>query len=350
MPETSVVILNWNGARLLPACLGALAGQSYRDFELWLVDNGSIDESQGMLDDLESGKPAAWLDARLPCPVRIIRNDSNVGFAEGNNQAVRLIASRYVVLLNNDAIVEPDWLGELTAAADGAERSVGMVASTMLFSHIPERVASAGISVHQDGVALDRGVGMHSSELVRRGVVPVFGASAGAALYKAAMLRDAGLFDPLYFSYLEDADLAWRARLRGWRAVHNPRARVRHEYSATGGHNSPFKRRLLARNRVWLLYKNMPSPLLQQFAPLIARYDTLAILNAIARRDVPALLGRFEGIRALPLLTGSRRKTLTSARLTPDEFRPMLAPALRPGMTLKYRARINSILSTAPTA
>ena len=345
MPETAVIILNWNGSRLLPDCLSALAAQSYRDYELWLVDNGSIDGSHALLDDLERTVQPEWLSQPLPRLPRLIRNSDNVGFAAGNNQAMRACRARYVVALNNDAIAGEDWLGQLVETARAGGRSVGMVASTMLFAHRPEVAASAGISVHADGVALDRAPGMLSAELERTGTLPVFGPSAGAALYTAAMLRDVGLFDERFFSYLEDADLAWRARLKGWRALHNPYARVRHEYSATGGHNSPFKRRLLARNRVWLLYKNMPTPLVQRYAPVIARYDTLALLNALAMRDRASIKGRMEGLSGLHLLTDSRRKVLSSARLHPDELSRLLAPALSPRQVLRYRGRIDSILA-----
>lgn len=345
MAETAVIILNWNGARLLPDCLSALAAQSYREFELWLVDNGSIDGSSVLLDDLERALQPEWLSNALPLPARIIRNRDNAGFAAGNNQAIRQCKARYVVALNNDAIADEDWLGRLVEAARAGGRAVGMVASTMLFSHRPELVASAGISVSTDGVALDRAVGKLSVDLERAGARPVFGPSAGAALYTSAMLRDVGLFDERFFSYLEDADLAWRARLRGWWALHNPHARVRHEYSATGGHNSPFKRRLLARNRIWLLYKNMPTALMQRYAPLIARYDALALLNALANRDRASLKGRLAGLASLRRFTESRRKVLSSSRLHPDELSHLLAPALSPPQVLKYRRRIDSILA-----
>jgi GT2 family glycosyltransferase len=345
MPETAVIILNWNGARLLPDCLSALAVQSYRDFELWLVDNGSIDGSHALLDDLARTLQPEWLAHPLPNPARLIRNSDNVGFAVGNNLAMRLCDARYVIALNNDAIADGEWLGRLVETARKGGRYVGMVASTMLFAHRPEIVASAGISVHKEGVALDRAPGRLSVELERLGTRPVFGASAGAALYTAAMLHDVGLFDERFFSYLEDADLAWRARSRGWRALHNPHARVRHEYSATGGHNSAFKRRLLARNRVWLLYKNMPTTLMQRYAPLIARYDTLALLNAVATGDRPALRGRMEGLAGVGRFTDSRRKVLTSARLHPDELSRLLAPALSPRQVLRYRRGIDSILA-----
>ena len=89
MIETTVIILNWNGARLLPACLSALARQTYRDFELVLVDNGSIDGSLRLLADLSSDLQPDWLDAPLPRKARLILNADNLGFAEGNNVALR---------------------------------------------------------------------------------------------------------------------------------------------------------------------------------------------------------------------------------------------------------------------
>ncbi len=353
MIESAVIILNWNGARLLPACLSALAAQTYRDYELWLVDNGSIDGSSALLDDLERSLQPAWLSAPLPCPARIIRNPNNVGFAAGNNQAIRCARARYIVALNNDAVPEPKWLAELVSCADEAPhevgREVGMIASTMLFAHLPDVVASAGISLHEDGVALDRGLGILSADLESRGVVPVFGPSAGAALYRADMLNDVGLFDERFFSYLEDADLAWRARSKGWRALRNPHAKVTHEYSATGGHASPFKRTLISRNRVWTLYKNMPEPLFTRYWPLIIRYDTLAMLNGLLTGDKHLVRGRLEGISRLKEFTTDRRKIITSARVHPDEMARWLAPALSPRQALKYRKRVGHLLSAHPS-
>jgi len=330
----------------LPECLSALARQTYRDFELLLVDNGSIDGSVALLDDLERSSQPAWLGALLPRPARLIRNNANVGFAEGNNVAIRLSGAPYVVALNNDAIPEPQWLGELVATAQGADRSVGMVASTMLFDRKPDHVASAGITIHRDGVALDRGLGMLTADLEKLGTTSVFGASAGAALYKRAMLCDVGLFDERFFSYLEDADLAWRARSMGWRALHNPRARVLHEYSATGGQNSPFKVSLVSRNRVWLLYKNMPEALLRRYLPLILRYDLLGVSLSLLSGDRYLPRGRIQALRGLSRFTEDRRKIITSARLHPGELAAMLAPALSPRHTLKYRRRLARMLTS----
>ena len=347
--ETSVIVLNWNGARLLPECLSALACQTYRDFELWLVDNGSIDSSRTLLHDLEGSKQPSWLTAPLPLPARIIRNEDNIGFSGANNQAIRQVASKYIVTLNNDAIPAPDWLSEMVSTANHGSYRVGMVASTMLFEHMPHIVASAGISIHEDGVALDRGLGLPNDTLLEQGTRPVFGPSAGAALYRADMLRDVGLFDERFFSYLEDADLAWRARWRGWYALHNPRATVRHIYSATGVQESPFKRRHIARNRVWSLYKNMPEPLLLRYSKLIARYDALVLVRGLLGRDLYSIRGRIEGLAALSRFATDRRKILTSARLHPDEMAQLLAPALSPLQALKYRKRLNDLLNKKGT-
>src|SRR5437588_7767678 len=122
-PETSVIVLNWNGARLLPECLSALASQSYRDFELFLVDNGSIDASRLLLRDLERTQQPEWMSAALPRPARIIRNQDNVGFAVANNQAIgQALAepggAKYIALLNNDAIPAPDWLAEIVSTME----------------------------------------------------------------------------------------------------------------------------------------------------------------------------------------------------------------------------------------
>lgn len=342
-PEVAVIILNWNGAQLLPECLSALASQTFRDFELWLVDNGSIDGSDSLLNDLERTNHPAWLSAPLPRPVRVIRNLDNVGFAAGNNQAFRLCDSPYIATLNNDAIAEPGWLGQLVETARGGV-DVGMVASTMLFANRPSLVASAGISVHRDGLALDRGLGVPSASFEYVGPRPVFGASAGAALYTSSMLRDVGLFDERFFSYLEDADLAWRARWRGWRAVHNPHAKVLHIYSATGGQESVFKRWHIARNRAWTIYKNMPEPLLARCLIPILRYDLLAMARGLLSSDMASIRGRIEGWRTLRDFTEDRRKITTSARVHPTEMLDFIAPALSPRHALKYRKRVNRLL------
>lgn len=325
-PNVSIVILNWNGLRYLKDCLTSLQAQTYTDFEVILVDNGSTDGS------------AEWVAKHFP-QVRLIRNEVNLGFAAANNQAICASTAPYVATLNNDTRVEPDWLAALVAAAE-RNPNIGMCASKMLFADRPDVINSAGICLDAVGIAWDRcggeldegretksGDDSHRATSAVPGVssaagdgglrggchhqiegVDVFGPCAGAALYRRAMLDRIGLFDEDFFAYLEDVDLAWRARLAGWRCLYVPAARVYHMHSATSIEGSPFKSRLLGRNKVWLIVKNYPMPRLLLYLPLIVLYDLAAVLFAlVVRRDVHAWRGRWEGLKGLPGVWRKRR-------------------------------------------
>ena len=147
---------------------------------------------------------------------------------------------------------------------------MGMVASKMLFAHRPEIINSAGIAMDSAGIAWDRRGGEHDQP-DETDLVEVFGPCGGAALYTRAMLDEIGLFDEDFFMYLEDVDLACRARLAGWTCLLQPQARVLHAHSATAGEGSPFKSYQLGRNKVWTLIKNVPQPFLEQHWPEIIR-------------------------------------------------------------------------------
>jgi GT2 family glycosyltransferase len=285
-PKVSVVIVNWNGRRYLHDCLASLQAQTFTGFEVILVDNGSTDGS------------VEWLMSRFP-QVHLIRNETNVGFAAANNQAIRVSQAEFIATLNNDTRVEPDWLAELIAAAEG-DSMVSMCASKMLFADRTEVINSTGIALDAVGIAWDRRGG-EPDDRSETEPIEVFGPCAGAALYRRAMLDQIGLFDESFFAYLEDVDLAWRARLAGWRCLYVPTACVYHVHSATGVEGSTFKNRLLGRNKIWTIAKNYPAARLVLYLPLILVYDLAAVLfTLVVRRDVASLLGRLEGLKGLP--------------------------------------------------
>ena len=343
MPTVAIVVVNWNGARHLPGCLAALGAQTYRDFACWMVDNGSADESLALL---------AARGGRLPgpagAPLRVLPQPRNRGFAGGNNVALRLLLAEtdtpYLVLLNNDTAAAPDWLARLVAAAEAGGSRLGMVASTLVFAGRPGIVQSAGLRVHRDGLALDAHLGRDVAALPRAAVRPAFGPSGGAALYRRALLADVGLLEERFGSYLEDVDLAWRARLRGWAGGWAPQAIVRHAVSATGGQESPFKNFHLARNRLWTIARNWPAGLLRRDAVLIARYDALALLYGVARRDPSLIAGRLAALRGLGPILRTRR-AIQARRTVPDAaVARWLAPPLSPRQALAARTRLNAIL------
>jgi GT2 family glycosyltransferase len=205
MVQVSLVIVNWNGKHLLQRCLPAALNQSLGDYQVVVLDNGSQDGS------------ADWIEATYRADsgprVRVIRCERNLGFAQGNNEAIRATESDFVATLNNDAIPAPDWLAQLVWAMQSAP-TVGMCASKMVRARAqgdslpdgPAIIDSCGIEIDRAGIGWNR----YSGEPERVNQVEpygVLGPCAGAALYRRAMLDQVGLFDEDYFAFYEDVNL-----------------------------------------------------------------------------------------------------------------------------------------------
>jgi len=276
-----IVIPTLKGRAWLPGCLAALRAQTARPERIIVVDNGSADGS------------AEWLAAQPDANLFVIRNPANAGFAAACNQGIRASKAAFVALLNDDTEPEPRWLEQMLAAVQSAS-NVGSAASLMVFADNPEITQSAGIAIDRAAIAWDRLGGMPAASAPAQTSCEVFGASGGAALYRREMLDQIGLFDERFFAYLEDVDLAWRAQRAGWRCVYQPGAVTKHFTSATSGEGSPFKQRLLGRNKMWLVAKNA----LPRDVPLIACYDALAAAYGLARGGSGAgARGRADGLR-----------------------------------------------------
>ena len=311
-----VVILNWNGWPHLDRCLAALARQTLRDVAIWVVDNGSCDGSPDQVR------------ARYP-QVNLLCNRENRGFAAASNLGIAAGGAPWVATLNNDAEPEPGWLAALVEALE-PEPAVGMAASQMLSQRCPGLIDSAGIAVDRAGIFWDRLAGAPDGS-GGQAVSPVFGPCAGAALYRRQMLAEVGLFEESYFSYLEDVDLAWRARLAGWGALYVPRARARHVHSATLGDRSPQKSYLLGRNKLWTIVRNYPSPHLVRRWPLILAYDLLAAMYAVlAQERWAALRGRVAAWRGLRRVWQERQSIQRRRRVSAAEADRWLEPAIAP--------------------
>jgi GT2 family glycosyltransferase len=282
----SAVVVNRSRVDLLRPCLASLRA-ALADVdggtELAVVDNASSDGSRDLVRD---EFPEAKLVA-LP---------ANRGFAGGVAAGLSQTSGAWALLLNNDAVIEPEAIAELLAVG-GAAPDIGSVACQMRFARRPPVINSAGIEVDRLGVAYDRLLGAPPSASEAE-PVEVFGASAGAALYRRAMLDDVGGFDESFFLYLEDADLSWRARMRGWRAIYAPAALVHHHHSATSRHGSPLKHFHVGRNRVRLLAKNAETQHLRRAAAGMLLYDLAYVAFAAAGDGTLApLRGRLRGLR-----------------------------------------------------
>lgn len=247
-PSVSVVIPNWNGAADLAECLASLRQQTLRDaMEVLVVDNGSTDDSLELL-------------ARQGSFVRTLANRTNRGFAGGCNQGIRAGRGEFVALLNNDTVVEPGWLTALVGAMH-QRPDIGSCTSKILSYYDRHILDNAGHILFADGLTRGRGRLQEDRGQFER-EEEVFCASGCAVLLRRSMLDDIGLLDEHFFAYCEDADLGFRARLRGWRCVYVPTAVVYHKFSASSETYSPFKALHVERNRFWLAVKNLPLPLL----------------------------------------------------------------------------------------
>lgn len=329
-PPISAVIPTWSALRYLPACLAALRAQLGPADEIVLVDNASRDRA------------GDWARRHAP-DVRVLSLPQNLGFAGGTAAGIAAARGALLLLINDDALAEPGCVDALWAALE-ASPGAGAAAGVLTFSRRPDIVASAGIRFQRDGVATDLHMGVDVAALP--GVpAPIFGASGGLALLRRELVADVGSFEPGFFSYLEDADLAWRARLRGWGAVLAPGARARHVYSATGGEGSPFKQRLLARNRLRVLVRCLPGPLLRDCLPAIVAYDALALGYAALRRQPAIARGRIEALAELPVLRQQRRAIQARRTAGVGALAAWVEPAQHPAEVLRGRRRLMALLS-----
>ncbi len=283
----TAIVVNYNQREHTRSCLESLRSALALvegDTEVIVVDNASAD---GSIEMVRGCFPE----------VTLISLECNVGFAGAIRRAIDSSDSRWALLLNNDATIAQDALPRMLEAGEQDDR-VGSVAALVLFADGRGLINSAGIGVDLLGVAFDRLVGA-PAVAADQFAHPVFGASAAAALFRRRMLEDIGGFDERFFLYLEDADVAWRARSRGWNSLLVPRAIVYHHHSASSQHGSDFKYFHVGRNRVLMLAKNAPSSHLLRFGLPILAYDLAYVAFVVATdHSLAPLRGRWSGMRA----------------------------------------------------
>lgn len=243
MVEASVVIPNLNGMKYLKNCLESLGRQSFGEFEIIMVDNGSKDES------------VSFVKEQYP-QVRMIELDRNYGFCHAVNVGIKASTAPYVILLNNDIEADEAFIAELIA---GIKRYPGCFsgAAKMIQLHDKSKIDSAGDFYCALGWAFasgkDKAVSAYGKER------EVFAACGGAAIYRRDILDEIGYFDEKHFAYLEDVDIGYRAKIYGYSNRYLPKAVVYHAGSGTSGSRyNTFKVDHSSKNSVYLVYKNMP--------------------------------------------------------------------------------------------
>lgn len=242
----SVVIPTYNGKRYLSDCLDSLKNQIRKPDEIILVDDGSTDGTDSYV-------------ASFYPEVKLIRLDVNQGFAAAVNKGIHRANGSYIALLNNDTRPTPQWLFELVKTLD-EKPSVGFCSSKMLFADRPNVINSIGIGFTRAGTAFDVGEGEEDGEKFSQSR-PIFGACAGAAMYRRELFEDIGLLDEDFFMWYEDVDLSFRAQLAGYTCQYVPTAVVFHVGGGTASSNNKLHIHYCTRNQVLVMVKNLPGPL-----------------------------------------------------------------------------------------
>jgi GT2 family glycosyltransferase len=305
MTRLTAIVVTWNGRELLARCLAVLEpaleavnGHS----EVLVVDNASTDGT------------AEMVRARFP-DVRLLVLDENLGFAGGVDAGVRAGDGDWVLLVNNDAEVEGDAIALLLDAADG-HADVGTVTGQVRFYDRREVINTAGLVVDRLGIGYDRLAG--SPAQPAGPPEEVFGASGCVAMYRRAMLEQVGGFDPSFFAFQEDADVAWAARMHGWRCLYVPGSVAYHHGSATIGESSAWKYELVGRNRIRLLAKNATRSQLLAWGWAMLLYDlAYVVFVALTDRTLAPARGRLTGLREWPRYRAAGRSRRRPAPLAP---------------------------------
>ncbi|MFH1090823.1 MAG: glycosyltransferase family 2 protein [Pseudomonadota bacterium] len=306
----SVVIPNYNGGEVLPRCLGALQGQTIKNVEVILVDNGSADDS------LETAR-------RLWPGIKVISFSQNRGFAAAVNAGIKAAAGRYVALLNNDVEPEPEWLAELCRELDKHPGAFG-VGSKLLLDPERDRINVVGIKLKPYAESSSIGSGQKDrGQFDRPG--EVFGISAGAALFRREVFEEVGLFDEDFFAYLEDVDLCFRARLLGYSFRYAPSARAYHlkGWTTRNKMNKAFEIRQNARNTLYYQVKNIPAETWRKVrARLIIRHLELFFRHTVQHlhkgEALPYLSGQLEFMSRIRKVRDKRRQ-VQAQKKAPDQ-------------------------------
>lgn len=283
-----VVIVNWNSWGVLSRCLKRLQGQTYQDFKVLVIDNAS---NNPVTDELLSRYPN----------VALVQNQSNLGFAVANNQAMKLLSgSKWLALLNPDAFPEPDWLERLVDAAS-KNPDYTMLASRQIMDSNRDLLDGDGDVYHISGLVWREGHGKRK-DVAADDLREIFSPCAAAALYRRDTLISVGAFDEDFFCYVEDVDLGFRLRLMGHRCLLVPGAVVHHIGSATtGGPQSDFAVYHGHRNLVWAYVKNMPGCLFWVCLPLHISMNLVAVCIFVMRGKGSVILrAKLDALRGLP--------------------------------------------------
>lgn len=340
--ETSINLVVYNGANWLPWCLESIKNQINQNFFLLIIDNGSIDSSYDICQEFLSA------NKQLAAHARLIKNKQNLGFARSHNQAIAWTESEFVLMLNQDVYLSPDYLEKLVTSLRNQERAGAVTGKLLSWQFQPETFHSSQFKIQSKNVIDSLGLGIKRSRQViniKQGQIDdnklhvpqrIFGVPATASLYRRnALLAVSGggeVLDEDFVSYKEDVDLAWRLQLGGFESWLEPNAVAYHDRSLSSARSLRGEYKLRQGrlrdlkvfswvNHLAILVKNDGSIDFMKDLPWIAGHEIAKGLFLLITDPLTLFKSKIRFIRLLPKFYKKRRELKSTHRISYQELR-----------------------------
>jgi GT2 family glycosyltransferase len=315
----SLIIINYNGALLIADCLHALENQTFQDFQTIIIENGSTDNSLKLIN-------VFLRESSIRFRTNVIVLHKNRGFAGGNLEGLKYASGEFIALLNNDTEPHKDCLQELYNAML-LDSKTGICASKLI-SCGDNTIDSAGDGYARSLKGFKRGEGESPTKFDEK--TYVFGACAGAALYRREMLNRIGFFDDDFFLIHEDTDLNLRAQLAGWKVMYVPTAIVHHKVRSSIGKMSELAAYYSLRNSELVRFKNIPFEVfllcLPQFlVGVISEFIYFVIKHRFFRIYLKA---KFDALKLLPKMLRKRKEIFKKRKVSNKYILEIMTPLL----------------------
>lgn len=314
--EVCVIIPNWNGRKLLEVSMDALVKQTFQEFDVIVVDNGSTDNS------------VEFLKVNYP-HIQIVTLDKNYGFATAINAGVKNTECPYVIFLNNDTEVDKNWVKEIYLCAKN-NPEVASVCSKLLNFDDRKKIDGVGIQINEVGQARSIGweqkdEGQYQKEMF------ILGATGGGALFKREIFIKVGMFDEHFFMYSEEVDWAFRAQFLGYKSIYCPKAIVYHKHKATSGKRLDKLEYWQFKNMYMTIIKDFPTPILLKnwrWLKVILVYFNTILYQLRNGFFWPPLFVTISLLWNLPYLISQRIKIQSSRKVSDEYIEQFLQPKL----------------------
>lgn len=310
--KISIIIVNWNHADYLSACLDSIHEQTFNDYEVVIIDNNSQDDSLNKLKCLCEN-------------LKIKKLEDNFGFSKAFNLGLTLCEGDYILSLNPDVVLNKYFLEKIYAKISSNPLN-GIVSPKLLRADNQQKIDSTGLFLNFLRNPFDRGQGeIDKGQYDKKELV--FGACGAASLFSKKMIEELKInnefLDEDFFAYYDDADISWRANIYGWRCIYTPDAVATH-VRGWGDTLSKFKKngknnyglRMALRNKYLMIIKNDHINELLWVIPILIIYDALKFLLLLFVNP-KALFGYIDLIRLFPNAV-KKRKIIQANRQTTD--------------------------------